>query len=203
MKKTTDPLFAESYNEQLLQELEERFGAFHRHHADLPVSTEVMLNLMRKMTDKKPRRGEVVMVIPNEVGHIWLHTKAFYPAGVYRLMTGGLDPGETPHQALRREVLEETGFSVEINRCLAVITYTFSGAGQTLPFASYVFLTTPTGGFPRPTDPHETITDFQAVPAEGLLDAARQLRSLRGRFGDWGLFRAIGHEVAGQCLAKK
>lgn len=195
----TDPLFKEVYNEALLQEIEERFGAFSRHHKDLPISSQAMLYMLAKIKEK-PRRGEVVMVVPNQVGHVWLHTKAFYPQGVYRLMTGGIDFGEVPHKALQREVHEETGFEVEIERCLAVITYTLSGAGERVPFASYIFLTSTTAGRPVPTDPNEAITDFWAVPPPRLFDAARQLRSLDGEFADWGAFRAVAHQVAGECL---
>lgn len=189
-----DPLFETIYNDQILEELEKRYGPFARHHADLTADSETMLEVMTKM-ETKPRRGEVVMVVPNEKGQIWLHTKDFYPEGVYRLMTGGLETGETPYIALLREVEEETGFKVKIDRCLAVITHTISNKEQALPFASYVFLTTPGVGHPQLTDQGEAISDFRAVPVEELGKVARQLRSLRGRFSDWGVFRAIAHEV--------
>lgn len=189
-----DPLFETIYNDQILAELEERFGPFARHHADLTAASETMLDVMTKM-EMKPRRGEVVMVVPNQQGLIWLHTKDFYPEGVYRLMTGGLETAEIPHLALLREVKEETGFKVEIDRCLAVITHTFSNNEQTLPFVSYVFFTTPGQGYPRLIDQGEAISDFRAVPVRDLAKVARRLRSLRGRFSDWGEFRAIAHEV--------
>ncbi|MCB0167922.1 MAG: NUDIX hydrolase [Anaerolineae bacterium] len=152
------------------------------------------------MDKKNPRRGEAVMVIPNPDGQVWLHTKSFYPTGVYRLMTGGLDPGESAEQALTREALEETGFTIQIDRCLAVVTYKLTnGVGQH-PFASFVFLTKPIDGAPSPTDTGETIEDFKAVPAEGLLETAQQLRRLEGDFADWGRFRAVTHELAARAL---
>jgi len=189
-----DPLFEAIYNDQILEELKKRFGPFARHHADLTADSETMLGVMTKM-ETKPRRGEVVMVVPNEQGQIWLHTKDFYPGGVYRLMTGGLETGEMPHFALLREVEEETGFKVKIDRCLAVITHTFSNEEQILPFASYVFLTTPGAGYPQLNDQGEAISGFRAVPVEDLREVAHQLRSLQGKFSDWGVFRAIAHEV--------
>ncbi|MEW5958361.1 MAG: hypothetical protein AB1801_11585, partial [Chloroflexota bacterium] len=90
-----DPFFESIYNDKILSNLAERFGPFARRHADLTAGGEVLLGIMSKM-ESKPRRGEVVMVVPTEQGDIWLHTKAFYPAGVYRLMTGGLETGEKP-----------------------------------------------------------------------------------------------------------
>ena len=195
----TDPIFDQIYNDTLLAKLEKRFGPFQHRHFDLTASTRIMLSMMRKM-EAKGRRGEVVMVVPNEQGHIWLHTKSFYPDEVYRLMTGGLEAGEQPHKALRREVEEETGFKTKIDRCLAVITYALSDNEVTLPFVSYVFLTTPTSGFPHPTDPEEAITTFRAVSVEELAEIAQQLRSLTGFFADWGVFRALAHEVAREQL---
>jgi 8-oxo-dGTP pyrophosphatase MutT (NUDIX family) len=192
----TDSFFAEIYNPKVLKKLEQRFGLAYHQHVEISISTGIMLGMAVKMNQKKPRRGEVVMVVPNEQGHIWLHTKSFYPQEVFRLMTGGLERGEAPHKALRREVKEETGFKVKVQRCLAVITYTLLAQEIELPFVSYVFATTPTNGQPQPTDPSEEISHFKAVPIPALTETARELCSLTGEFADWGVFRSIAHEVA-------
>jgi 8-oxo-dGTP pyrophosphatase MutT (NUDIX family) len=141
------------------------------------------------------------MVIPNRAEKVWLHTKAFYPNGIYRLLTGGLNPGEAPYNALQREVKEETGFEVDIDRCLAIITYTFFDSEGELPFVSYVFLTTSTNGSPSPTDSGELISDFKAISVDRLTEVAGQLRAIKGDFADWGKFRAIAHDVTHNCLA--
>jgi 8-oxo-dGTP pyrophosphatase MutT (NUDIX family) len=186
----------------LLKNFRQRYGSVCHYHVEFSVSTEVMLRIMNKMR-QNPRVAEVAMVIPDESGRIWLHTKASYPRGVYRLMTGGLNPGESPHMALRREVREETGFDAQIERCLAVVTYNFVTDGESFPFTSYVFLTRPATGTPLPTDPNEAITNFQAVPANQLFATAQRLRSLNGKFSDWGNFRAVVHEVVGNFLTSK
>jgi ADP-ribose pyrophosphatase YjhB (NUDIX family) len=124
----TDPLFEKVYNETVVKSLEKRFGPLQRQHVEMTVATDMMLRMVDKMNDK-PRRGEVVMVVPADragaESQVWVHTKAFYPEGIYRLMTGGLELNEVPPQALLREVEEETGFKTKIDRCLAAITYTF------------------------------------------------------------------------------
>lgn len=195
-----DPYFKKVYNQKILQNLTKRYGPVLYQHLEMSVSTEVMLNVVKKMDKKSPRRGEAVMVMPNPDGQIWLHTKKFYPEGIYRLMTGGLDPGETAEQALMREALEETGFTTEIDRCLAVVTYDLAnGVGQ-YPFVSFVFMTKPIEGVPTPIDPGETIEDFKPIPVEGLFETAQQLRQLEGKFADWGRFRAVTHELAAQAL---
>ncbi|MFN8454821.1 MAG: NUDIX hydrolase [Anaerolineae bacterium] len=197
-----DPYFATVYNPKILTRLQKHYGQFHQCHLDLPISSAAMLDMTLKMRQKK-RRGEVVMLIPNEQGYFWTHTKSFYPAGVYRLMTGGLEADEKPAEALRREVLEETGFKVKIERCLAVITYHLQAGEVNLPFVSYVFLTAPTTGLPHPTDPGEDIAHFQAIPETDLPQMAQQLRSISGPFADWGIFRAAAHQVAYEQLCKR
>jgi len=202
MNPITDPLYEASYNDTLLADIEQRFGPFQQHHAELHVSSAGMQKMISNMRYKKNRRSEVVMVIPNTEGRFWLHRKAFYPDKAYRLMTGGINPGESPQLALIREAEEETGFAVNINRCLAVITYHLYDDEGPLPFASYLFLTDPQAGQPQPTDPNEAIEDFLAVSPAELTEVTQRLRMLEGRFRDWGLFRAVAHEVAEDCLSE-
>lgn len=196
-----DPYFSEVYNQKILRKLAKRFGPTLYHHVNISASAGIMQQLIeKKMKGSKSRRGEVVMVIPNEQGDIWLHTKEFYPAGVFRLMSGGVETGESAPDTLVREAKEETGFDVTIDRCLAVVTYKFSNKGQKLPFVSYVLLTTSKQGQPSPTTDGEPIDGFRAIPADALFETAEMLRQLDGDFAEWGVFRAIAHELAGQAL---
>ena len=196
----SDPYYQEIYNKKILRQLRKKFGPIHYHHVDLTISSKSMLNLMDKMTRKK-RRAEVVMVIPNKRGRIWLHTKAFYGKDVYRLMTGGLNPGEKPHLALKREAKEETGFTTRIDRCLAAITYTLTGNGTSQPFVSYVFLTKPASGKPWPIDTSEAIAGFKAVSVTELGKVADKLRQHKDDLTDWGIFRAVAHDLVRELLA--
>lgn len=194
MIDNSDLAFQAVYNRQILNKIEQRFGPFSLHHVDLTITTAGMLDLMAKM-NQKPRRGEVVMVIRTETNQIWLHTKPFYPTGVYRLMTGGLEMGEKPSVAFRREVTEETGFKPKIDRCLAVITYTLRHQTGAQPFVSYVFSTRPISGTPSPADPSEAISDFKAVPVAALPEITQRLQTIEGAMADWGKFRAVAHQI--------
>ncbi|MBV1868944.1 MAG: NUDIX hydrolase [Marinosulfonomonas sp.] len=49
-----------------------------------------------------------------------LLTHQAYPKSEFQLPGGGIDPGESPYQALRREVIEETGWSITGLRKLGV-----------------------------------------------------------------------------------
>jgi 8-oxo-dGTP pyrophosphatase MutT (NUDIX family) len=161
--------------------------------------------LIAKMNspDEKPRRGEVVMVIPDGRDRVWLHRKFDYPAGVYRLMTGGVGADESPASAMVRETAEETGLAVGIDRCLAVVSYRFTVSGGTIPFVSYIFLSTAAAGTPRPADPGEGIAEFMSVPVAELPETARRLRGAAGRFAEWGAFRAVVHEIAYERLGAR
>ncbi|HRU24699.1 MAG TPA: hypothetical protein P5569_12195, partial [Candidatus Latescibacteria bacterium] len=48
--------------------------------------------------------GECVLTILTSQQSVWLHTKDFYPAGCYRLPTGGIKPEEHPDEAARQLV---------------------------------------------------------------------------------------------------
>ncbi len=197
--KVTDTHFEKIYNKKVLRKLHKKFGPFCEQHVDLSIDTPWMTNLVGKMSRKR-RRGEVVLVIPDKRRHIWLHTKAFYGDNIYRLMTGGLNPGEKPHMACRREMREETGFKVDIDRCLAVVTYSLSIPDQTRPFVSYVFSTKRVSGQPNPTDESEAIAGFKKIPIAELNVIADELESLEGERADWGTFRAVAHRVAQKQL---
>jgi 8-oxo-dGTP diphosphatase len=148
------------------------------------------------------RRGEVVLVICRPNGLIILHTKRFYPAGVYRLPSGGIRRGERVLEAMWRETQEETGLEVEIERFLGLLEYEFHHRDERLPFVSYVFLGRERGGYLAPQDESEQITAFRAVAVDELATVAEALRALPDPWRDWGAFRALAHDfVAERSLA--
>jgi len=63
--------------------------------------------------DHKPRPGAYAIVL-NALRELLVVEED----GRLYLPGGGLDPGESPEQALHREFLEETGYRVVIDRCL-------------------------------------------------------------------------------------
>jgi len=146
------------------------------------------------------RRGEVVLAICHGGNKVLLHTKSFYPDGVFRLLSGGIHPDESVENALLREAREETGLDVRIEKFVAVIQYE-SGARRH-PFASYVFLLSGPG---RPALPRgkERITAFRSVSANGLRITARALRSLPTEWRPWGEFRALAHELAASAMDER
>lgn len=151
----------------------------------------------------RTRNAEVVMVIRRGNGRYLVHTKAFYPLGSYRLMTGGIKPREVPNAAALREAYEETGLQVEILRDLARIDYEFQFEGETLYFTSYIVLLQELGGVLGVCDDDEDISGFREVALDDLPLLADQLEALQGDdWEDWGRFRAPAHRITYQLLVQ-
>lgn len=155
----------------------------------------------------KRRRGEILLVLNQPTGEVLMHTKHFYPQGIYRLLTGGIDWNEPVAAAWHRELWEETQLKSSGERLLGVIGYEFVGYGQgdralaandiCVPFVSFIFQQSAVTGEPKPLDESEQISDFQWMSREGVKTTADELRGLdriSSEKGDWGRFRAVGHD---------
>jgi ADP-ribose pyrophosphatase YjhB (NUDIX family) len=158
---------------------------------------------------RRNRVGEVCMVIRRPTGHLLTCRKTFYPTGIMRLLTGGIEHGETIEAALLREVAEETSLTVEIRHLLAVIAYR---ASETPPdrdaFYTFAFLLDEVGGELAVQDPEEQVEAFgEATPADlpALAVALERLEEHRdpaigGSWRSWGVFRAVAHRAVAQAL---
>lgn len=142
----------------------------------------------------KGRRAEVVLVACHADGTVWLHAKSFYPAGIYRLPSGGVHLGESAWEAAVRELREELGFEGQPAQCLGLVRYELFRRGRSLHFSSFVFRFETGTAEPHPQDSSEHISSFQRVPPAELAKVARALMGLRGQWQDWGSFRAAAHE---------
>ena len=59
----------------------------------------------------------------------------------YFLLGGGMEPGESEAQCIRREALEETGFAIEVGEKVCVgEEYTVTGTGQPFHPTGHVYL---------------------------------------------------------------
>jgi len=142
----------------------------------------------------KSRRAEILAVVVRPDGQVLVHTKRFYPAGTYRLISGGIHPGEPVEAALVREIREETGQDI-LRRCLlGVLAYEIVHGDERLDVASYVYrVDIPTDAV-EVNDEEEEISDLRWVPFAVLADIRDRLRQVPPEWQDWGRFRALGHE---------
>ena len=151
---------------------------------------------------RSDRYGEVCMVVRRGNGRLLTAIKTFYPAGCFRLLTGGVAHGETIEAALHREVEEETGLQAAIRRFLAVIEY------QPYAFATFAFLLDERDGELGSRDPHERIGAFREIDVSELPALAATLETapdqfddeIGGNWRDWGRFRAVLHRVVYEVL---
>lgn len=65
-------------------------------------------------------RGSVVLIQNNKVGLI---QRDWNDSVYYVFPGGGIEPGETPESAAKREALEEVGVEVEIQKHLATVNF--------------------------------------------------------------------------------
>jgi 8-oxo-dGTP pyrophosphatase MutT (NUDIX family) len=155
------------------------------------------------------RPGEVCMVVRRRSGKLLLATKDIYPAGVYRLLTGGVHRGETIWHALLRETYEETDLTVDVRRFLAVARYQPPGAPEPAEYATFAFLLDEVMGELKVNDPDEGLTDFREIAPAELSSVADQLDSqqdalsadLDASYRAWGRFRALTHRLVWQALS--
>ncbi len=177
-------------------DLAARFGAPQMRTYNILADDYIYSHRWRGRSD---RRAEVVFAIQTPTGRIWLHAKTHYPSHIYRLPTGGIHKDELVEEALLREVAEETGLTIKIVRFLAVLEYHFWYGPSMVPFMSYVFHVSSTGGTPV-CHAGEDISDFRAVYPSQLRKIAANLRNLSGERRAWGQWRAPAHEVVYQSL---
>ncbi|MBN1484571.1 MAG: NUDIX hydrolase [Chloroflexia bacterium] len=140
------------------------------------------------------------MVLRRPDGRVLLHNKTTYPAGAWRLPSGGIEAGETPEEAAEREIQEETGLPARLAGLLGVVGCRMLRGEREFDLLSYVLLAETAGGRPNPQDTEEEqILAFCWLDPAQLPDIAANLRGLAGDWSSWGHFRSLAHDlVAGQ-----
>ena len=91
------------------------------------------------------RKGERLIVI----------AKHIYPEGMFRAPSGGLKPGESFEDGIAREVAEETGCTVKLDRFLMQTAVIFRDGDDEIFWRSFVFTADYESGDFEFTDHHE------------------------------------------------
>jgi 8-oxo-dGTP diphosphatase len=106
----------------------------------------------------------VSAVVRDDRGRILLARRAFDPgAGLWDLLGGFMDEGEEPLETLRRELLEETGLTVEPGEYLGGIPDTYGQDGNAT--INVYWEARLTAGDPRPAD---DVAELAWFPADAL-----------------------------------
>lgn len=178
--------------------LAEKYGPPIRRTYDVCAASRQFSHRWRSDSD---RRAEVVFAIQGPGEQIWLHTKHSYPRPIFRLLSGGIEWDEDVEKALLREVEEETGLPVDIERFVALLTYRFFREESAAHFASYLFLLRNRNGRPHPGG-NDEVAEFRSVLPSQLSEVAAELRNIMGDRREWGYWRAIAHDVLHEVMTK-
>lgn len=145
-------------SEDMIEEAVRRYGQPKRAHFTSEC-TSAHFDFIRS-TQKRNRAHDVTLYVLKDE-HIVVNAKHFYPQGMFRAPSGGLEPGESFEDGIARELVEETGCRASIERFLLIATVTFvrgkrgrlldvsidseplvedvAQAGDTIDWTSYVF----------------------------------------------------------------
>lgn len=161
-----------------------------------PFSEEVAIryangNFFNKMkrSIENDRRGEVVFCVIRPYGKVITVTCAEYPKGIFRIPTGGINYGEDIIDAIYREVKEELGLNVEVVKFGGVLKIRFEYNEDTAMFYSYLFILKETGGRLLLDATDDEVSDVREVDLTGLEIVVDSLKSIQGKWSDWGRFR--------------
>ena len=194
------PTLADLVEESEIARLAAEYGPFSRRQVEIEMSEAAFDFWWNKIAVKRNRRGEVVLAIQRPDGKVLLHTKRFYPSGIYRLPTGGVHLGEAVLSGALREAKEETGLDTRISGPAGMVEYAFRAGKLSMAFVSYVLLAQAGDATPLPLDEDEQISGFRYVPVADLRLVAAALRQLKDRWADWGAFRAPPHDMVADAL---
>lgn len=144
----------------------------------------------RYVSGRTDRRGEVVFGVERPNGKVIVTRARDYAPGIFRLPSGGIDPGETATAALAREVHEELGLSVSIVAFYGLVLFRFRFEGEERLFPSYIFHVRETDGRLMADATDREVAGYIEVDRAGLRDLAQRLSVLGGDIGPWGRNRA-------------
>ena len=151
----------------------------------------------------RDRRGEVVFCVTREDGRVITITCSEYPQGIFRIPTGGIGHGEDIVSAVYREVKEELGLDVEINKFAGVLRIRFEHSDEHVMFYSYIFMLTEKGGRLLLDASDDEISEVRLVNHDELAGIVEQLSSIQGKWSDWGKFRYLTSKAVLNVLESK
>ncbi len=91
-----------------------------------------------KSSQKHGRNHDVTLYIRKD-DKIAVIAKPFYPNGLYRAPSGGIHPGETFMDGLNREVGEEVGIKIAVDKFILRIAVTFVHEERIIEWRSFIF----------------------------------------------------------------
>ena len=137
-----------------------------------------------KDTEAKGRLHDITCFIRQDDGYVVIQKNQYARTGIFRAPSGGAKVGESLYDAAIREMHEETGFKVRLDRFVLDMHLLIICDDRQISWRSLVFLATPIGGEMKPIDTQE-IFDVAVMTREHLLGTVDRLMEESG----WGGFK--------------
>jgi 8-oxo-dGTP pyrophosphatase MutT (NUDIX family) len=131
----------------------------------------------------KGRHHDITCFIPKAGGYVAIQKHDYANTGIYRAPSGGAKQGESLVDAAKREMLEETGLEIELERFVLDMFLEVRCSEGIIPWRSLVFLAKDVGGVLAPIDTRE-IYDVIITSRNDMLGTISQLMKDSG----WGGF---------------
>ena len=151
-----------------------------------------------RSSQKNGRNHDVTLYIRKD-NQLVVIAKHFYPPGLYRAPSGGLHPGEDFETGISREVSEETGCSITLDKFLMQTSVTFCNDHDSVFWRSFVFLADYQSGDFQHTDKDEIrevrTCDWSEFESFGRIMRAMDIGGLR--------YRAALHETVAELLSER
>lgn len=155
------------FTPEMVEEVEAQYGVPEELSMQLETSPEEFLSI--KGSQKDGRSHDLTFFIFKGEELIFI-TKHWYPPGMCRAPSGGLHPGESFEEGAKREVYEETGVEVEIEKYLLRIDVAFTCGDERIDWKTHIFKARYLSGEPHPVDTDEikevrlvTVSDIPAI----------------------------------------
>jgi 8-oxo-dGTP pyrophosphatase MutT (NUDIX family) len=118
-----------------------------------------------KNSQKNGRSHDVTMFIRKD-GKFIVIAKHFYPPGLYRAPSGGINPSEDFISGLKREAREETGCEIDPKSYIMRVNVDFFCNSETVNWVSHVFVADYLSGELAPRDTKEIREVTVAAPED-------------------------------------
>ncbi len=127
--------------------------------------------LVRRSANKG-RNHDITCFIAEGEDFVVIQKHQYANSGIYRAPSGGANFGESLEAAAKREMLEETGLEIELERFVLDMRLDVVCSDGVIPWRSLVFLAKPIGGSMKPIDTYE-IFDVKLMKREDLLSSVQ------------------------------